>query len=111
MFSLLGEEGAGFNYIMEAFALERLVMGINAHARTEFALEYVLKYMEERKAFGKSLSEFQVLRHKVVDIEAELDVCKQYNYYVAGLLEDGQYAVKQATISKLKSTKMADEAI
>ncbi|MDG2444705.1 MAG: acyl-CoA dehydrogenase family protein, partial [Flavobacteriaceae bacterium] len=51
--NLMGEEGKGFPYIMQHFALERLIMGINAHARAEYALDYALKYTSERQAFGK----------------------------------------------------------
>ncbi len=107
--NLLGEEGMGFSYIMEAFALERLVMGINAHARAEYALEYALQYMSEREAFGKTIDQFQALRHRIVDLHADMEICKHYNYFVAGRLDKGEYVVKEATISKLKSTKMADE--
>ncbi|NKI33415.1 acyl-CoA dehydrogenase family protein [Croceivirga thetidis] len=109
--NLIGLEGQGFTFIMEAFALERLVMGINAHARAEFALEYALQYMAEREAFGKSINQFQALRHKYVELFAEVEVCKEYNYAVVGKLDRGEYAVKEATISKLKSTKVADEVI
>ena len=42
--NLMGEEGKGFPYIMQHFALERLIMGINANARAEYALDYALKY-------------------------------------------------------------------
>ena len=107
--NILGEEGKGFSYIMEAFALERLVMGINAHARSEYALEYALQYMSERETFGKKINQYQALRHRIADLHADLDVCKEYNYSVAYKMEQGQYVVKEATISKLRSTKMADE--
>ncbi|MBQ4916204.1 acyl-CoA dehydrogenase family protein [Maribacter sp. MMG018] len=107
--NLMGEENMGFSYIMEHFALERLVMGINAHARSEHALEYALKYMSEREAFGKSIDRFQALRHRVADLHADIEMCKQYNYFVANKLNKGEYAVKEATISKLKSTKVADK--
>lgn len=107
--NVLGEEGKGFTYIMEAFALERLVMGINAHARAEYALEYALQYMSEREAFGKKIDQFQALRHKVADLYADMEMCREYNYSVANKMEQGQYVVKEATISKLRSTKMADD--
>ncbi len=109
--NLMGSEGSGFGFIMEAFALERLVMGINAHARAEYALEYALQYMSEREAFGKSIDQYQALRHRLVDLYAEMELCKNYNYGVVAKLDKGAYAVKEATISKLKSTKMADEVI
>lgn len=106
---LMGEEGKGFAYIMQHFALERLIMGINAHARAEYALEYTLKYMSERTTFGKSLDKYQALRHRYVDMHADMQLCKYYNYMVADRLNKGEYVVEEATISKLKSTKMADE--
>lgn len=109
--NLMGEEGSGFAFIMEAFALERLVMGINAHARAEYALDYANQYMAEREAFGQSINKFQALRHNFVDLYADMELCKHYNYGVAAKLDKGEYAVKEATISKLKSTKMADEVI
>ncbi|MFK7813251.1 MAG: acyl-CoA dehydrogenase family protein [Maribacter sp.] len=107
--NMLGEENKGFSYIMEAFSLERLVMGINAHARADFAIEYALQYMSEREAFGKTINQFQALRHRIVDLYADMDICRQYNYAVAAALDKGEYVVKEATISKLRSTKMADE--
>ncbi|UII76610.1 acyl-CoA dehydrogenase family protein [Flagellimonas sp. HMM57] len=109
--NLMGEEGKGFTFIMEAFALERLIMGINAHARAEFALDYAIQYMSEREAFGKSIDQYQALRHRLVDLHADMDLCKQYNYAVTAKMERGEYVVREATISKLKSTKMADEVI
>ena len=109
--NLLGEEGMGFGFIVEAFALERLVMGINAHARAEFALEYTLQYMSERETFGKPINQYQALRHRLVDLHADMDMCKHYNYAVAHKMDRGEYVVREATISKLKSTQMADEVI
>ncbi|PKV49912.1 alkylation response protein AidB-like acyl-CoA dehydrogenase [Aquimarina sp. MAR_2010_214] len=109
--NLMGEENKGFSYIMQHFALERLIMGVNAHARTEYALEYVIQYMSEREAFGKTIDKFQALRHTVADIASEVEMCKEFNYSVAKRLNDGKYVVKEASMSKLISTKIADEAI
>ena len=109
--NLMGEEGKGFPYIMQHFALERLIMGINAHARAEFALEYAQNYMSEREAFGKTINKFQALRHTFADCYADMIVCKEFNYSIAERLNKGEYVVKEATISKLRSTKMSDEVI
>jgi len=109
--NLMGQEGKGFAYIMQHFALERLIMGVNAHARAEFALDYALGYMKERVAFGKSLDKFQALRHKIAEMAGRIDMCKEYNYSITKRLDDGQYVVKEASMSKLLSTKMADEVI
>ncbi len=109
--NLLGEEGKGFPYIMQHFALERLVMGVNAHARAEFAVDYAIKYMKERLAFGKSLDKFQALRHKIAEMASKVDMCREYNYSITKRLDQGNYVVKEASMSKLLSTKMADEVI
>ncbi|MEX0996093.1 MAG: acyl-CoA dehydrogenase family protein [Flavobacteriaceae bacterium] len=109
--NLMGEENNGFGYIMQHFASERLIMGINAHARAEFAIDYALGYMSERKAFGKTINKFQALRHKVADLASQVEMCKVFNYNVAARLDNGEYVVKEATMSKLLSTKIADEVI
>jgi hypothetical protein len=107
--NLMGEENLGFPYIMQHFALERLIMGVNAHARSEWALEYTVGYMKERTAFGKPISKFQALRHKVADLASEVEMAKTFNYVTAKRLDDGEYVVKEATMSKLLSTKIADQ--
>lgn len=109
--NLLGERGKGFQYIMQHFASERLIMGINAHARAEYALEYALQYMNDRVAFGKKLTEFQALRHKFVERASEVEMAKQFNYTIAKRMDMGDYVVKEASMSKMLSTKIADETI
>lgn len=109
--NLLGEEGKGFAYIMEHFALERLIMGVNAHARAKYALDYVVEYTSERKAFGKQLDQFQALRHQIAEMASKIEMCKEFNYSIAKRMDQGTYVVKEATMSKLLSTKMADEVI
>lgn len=108
---LMGEEGKGFPYIMQHFAFERLIMGINAHARAEYALDYALQYMGEREAFGKKINKFQALRHKVADLASEVEMNKEFNYSIAERLGKGVYVVKEASMSKMLSTKMADKVI
>ncbi|WP_378185314.1 acyl-CoA dehydrogenase family protein [Aquimarina sp. W85] len=109
--SLMGEENKGFGYIMQHFALERLIMGVNAHARAEFALDYTLEYMSQREAFGRTIDKFQVLRHKVAEMASQIEMNKEFNYSVTKRLNEGVYVVKEASMSKLLSTKMADEVI
>jgi alkylation response protein AidB-like acyl-CoA dehydrogenase len=109
--NLMGEANNGFPYIMQHFAFERLIMAINAHARAEYAIEYTIEYMEQREAFGKKISQFQALRHTLVDHATEVEHCKIFNYAAIARLDKGEYVVKEATMAKLKSTKVADDAI
>lgn len=109
--NLMGEPNNGFPYIMQHFAFERLIMAINAHARAEFALDYTIEYMEQREAFGKKINQFQALRHTLVEHATEVEHCKIFNYAAIARLDKGEYVVKEATMAKLKSTKVADETI
>jgi len=109
--NLMGEEGSGFGYIMQHFATERLIMAVNAHARAEHAIAYTLDYMKERKAFGTSIDKFQALRHTMAQRASEVAMAKAFNYMTAFRLDKGEYVVKEATMAKLNSTKIADEAI
>ena len=109
--NLMGEAGKGFPYIMQHFALERLIMAINAHARAEYAIDYTIDYMSQREVFGVKINSFQALRHTMVDHATEVEHCKVFNYAAIARLNKGEYVVKQATMAKLKSTKVADEAI
>ncbi len=108
---LMGEPGKGFYYVMQHFALERLIMGVNAHARAEYALKYTLQYMTERMAFGKTLDRFQVLRHKIADLMTEVEIVKTFSYQVAKNLQDGVYVVKEACMSKLQATRVSDNVM
>ncbi len=107
--NLMGEENKGFAYLMQHLASERLVMGINAHARSEYALEYTLAYMKDRVAFGKSISQYQALRHRFAELSSEVEMCKTFNYVVAERFGNKEYVVKEASMSKLISTRVADQ--
>ena len=109
--NLMGETDMGFPYIMQHFALERLIMAVNAHARAEFALAYTIQYMKDRNAFGKSIATFQALRHSVAQMASEVEVCKTFNYSTVKRLDDNEYVVKEATMAKLTATKMADDVM
>ncbi len=109
--NLMGEEGKGFSYIMQHFAFERLIMAINAHARAEYAIDYTIDYMSQREAFGTKINKFQALRHTMVEHATDVEHCKIFNYAAVARLNKGEYVVKEATMAKLKSTKVADETI
>ena len=107
--NLLGEPNKGFYYIMQRFELERLTLALGAIASSELAMQYTLQYMNERKAFGKSINKFQVLRHKMAQLSAELESIKTYTYLICKMHNEKKYCVKEASISKLLATELADK--
>jgi acyl-CoA dehydrogenase len=107
--ALLGQENQGFYYIMQQFALERLVMAIGGVAGSEYALQYGLNYMREREAFGRPLTKFQELRHRVAQLSAEIEQQKQFVYYLCDRFTKGEYIVKEAAMAKLLATQLCDK--
>jgi hypothetical protein len=89
----IGEEGQGFYYLMGGLQLERLTGSIMGYSSCENILEYSLKYMSERKAFGRTIDKFQVLRHRVAQLATEIEACNQFVYSVCRLHAYGQFEV------------------
>src|SRR6185436_18489568 len=70
--NLLGEENAGFVPIMMNFATERLLLAGSCNAIAELAYREAIAYARERRAFGKPITGFQVVRHKLADMATRL---------------------------------------
>lgn len=107
--NLLGEENRGFFYIMQHFVSERLSMAAGAVAVSEYAMEVTLQYMSERKAFGRSINKFQVLRHRIAQMSAEIEMNKEFVHSLYRRYEDGDYLVKEASMAKLLATQLSDK--
>src|SRR5947208_80195 len=65
--NILGERDRGFYYIMENFQSERLGAALTTLAMMDRALELAREYARERKAFGQSIGDFQVWKHKFAE--------------------------------------------
>ncbi|HEU4565615.1 MAG TPA: acyl-CoA dehydrogenase family protein [Gemmatimonadaceae bacterium] len=107
----VGDEGAGFAYIMQTFVLERLATAAGAVGTATLALETTLCYMREREAFGKPIARFQALRHRVADLAAETEAARQLLYHAAWLYERGEPAVSEAAMAKLVATELAKRVV
>ena len=107
---LVGKEGQGFFYIMESFQLERLVAAIMAIAACEDIVEETLKYLKERNAFGKPLSKFQVLRHKLVDLITDIEVTKQFVYHCCWKQANNIFAVTECSMAKMRASELCKRA-
>jgi len=106
--ALMGQEGHGFYYIMQKFALERIAMAVGAVAAAEYALEQTLAYMRDREAFGRPLTKFQELRHRFAQMTAEVEMQKQFVHHICHRHAKGDYVVKEAAMAKLISTQLSD---
>jgi len=86
---LIGEENAGFRAIMENFNGERLLMSAGANAFAQVCLDEALDWARQRKTFGASLVEHQVIRHKLVDMQMRLFSTRAWLHALVQRHEDG----------------------
>ena len=98
--NLMGEENKGFYAIMNNFNYERYMMGAQMLGMAQRCFQECIEYSKDRKTFGKSLIEHQVIRHKLADMSAKIDAMDAYLNQVAQLMNDGEMPV--AEISKIK---------
>ena len=87
--NLIGEEGKGFNYAMNGLDGGRLNISASALGGAQNALNIALNYMGERKAFGKTIDQFQALQFRVADMEIELQAARTFLRQAAWKLDTG----------------------
>jgi len=87
--NLVGEEGRGFSYAMAGLDGGRLNISAGALGGAQQALNQTLTYMGERKAFGKSIDQFQALQFRLADMEIELQAARTFLRQAAWKLDTG----------------------
>jgi alkylation response protein AidB-like acyl-CoA dehydrogenase len=87
--NLLGEEGKGFSYAMAGLDGGRLNISACSLGAAQTALNATLVYMSERKAFGKSIDQFQALQFRLAEMEIELQAARTFLRQAAWKLDTG----------------------
>jgi acyl-CoA dehydrogenase len=106
--NLLGKEGQGFYGIMENFQNERLQLSVMANMTAQLALEESLRYAQEREAFNRPLSGFQVTRHKLADMATLVEASREFTYRVAAKMDAGKNQVKEISMAKNFACTVSD---
>jgi acyl-CoA dehydrogenase len=113
--NLIGQENQGFYYIMDCFQMERLFGSVIAVGGSQLCLEYTLRYVSQREAFGRPIGRFQVIRHRLADLATEIEAARQLTYHCAWLHGTGVTAIRQTSMAKLYTTELnkrvADECL
>jgi alkylation response protein AidB-like acyl-CoA dehydrogenase len=107
--AVLGEVGKGFYHIAWELQGERLVAAAGCHAGAERMIEKTLEYAKEREAFGRPIGKFQAIRHKFAEMATKTEAAKQFTYATAWRFANGEYPVREITMAKLFSSRIACE--
>jgi isovaleryl-CoA dehydrogenase len=113
--NVLGEINDGVHVLMSGLDYERLVLAAGPLGIMQACLDVVVPYVHERKQFGKSIGEFELMQGKLADMYTTMNASKAYVYAVAQAYDRGETSRKDAAGAILyaseKATWMALEAI
>ncbi len=109
--NLLGEEGQGFFMLMRKLQQERLVVAVGAQASAEQILADTLRYVQERKAFGRPIGKFQNTQFKLAECATEIEVGRAFIDRLIAEHVKGKYLVKECSMAKLWQTEMAQRVV
>jgi acyl-CoA dehydrogenase/citronellyl-CoA dehydrogenase len=109
--NLLGEEGHGFSQLMEGFVFERVIMAAMGLGAAEGALDAAVRYARERAQFGRPISAFQAIRHRLADMMTDVEAIRHMTYWSAWSADRGPGAARQAAMAKLFSSETAPRVV
>ena len=104
----LGEEGQGLKIALTALDGGRIGIAAQAVGLAQGALEESIKYAKQRRAFGKSISEFQAIQWMIADMQTEIEAARGLTYYAAWLKDSGKPMGSAASKAKLYASEMAN---
>ncbi|MGH2908173.1 MAG: acyl-CoA dehydrogenase family protein [Solirubrobacteraceae bacterium] len=105
--AVLGEIGKGFYHIMWELQGERLIAAAGAVAGGRHVFDRTLQYALQRRAFGRQIGHFQVIRHKFAEMATALESARQLTYTTAWRFANGDYPVREITMAKLHAARVA----
>jgi isovaleryl-CoA dehydrogenase len=113
--NVLGQLDGGVKVLMHGLDYERLVLAAGPVGIMQACLDIVLPYIHERKQFGKSIGEFQLMQSKIADMFTALNASRAYLYMVAKSAENNKISRKDAAsvilYTSTQATQVALEAI
>jgi alkylation response protein AidB-like acyl-CoA dehydrogenase len=107
---LLGEEGQGFVGTMQVLDAGRIGIAALSVGLAQGAYEAALRYSQDRKAFGRSISDFQAIRWKLADNATRIEAARLLTYRAAFLKDRGARTTLESAMAKLYASEIAVRA-
>jgi butyryl-CoA dehydrogenase/short/branched chain acyl-CoA dehydrogenase len=106
--NVLGEVGKGYKIAIETLNEGRIGIGAQMLGLAEGAWQYAMKYAQERKQFGKPISEFQGIQFQLAQMATEIEAVKMMVYNAARMKDAKMNFVKEAAMTKLFASQVAE---
>ncbi|WP_182035711.1 isovaleryl-CoA dehydrogenase [Vibrio diabolicus] len=107
--NILGELNQGVEVLMSGLDYERVVLAAGPLGIMQACMDIVVPYIHERKQFGKSIGEFQLVQGKIADMYSRMSAAKAYVYTVAAACDRGNATRKDAAGAILYSAELATQ--
>jgi short-chain 2-methylacyl-CoA dehydrogenase len=104
---LVGDPAMGLPQFLRALETGRISIAALSLSLTQAVLDMATKYANEREQFGQPISKFQAIQFKLADIATELEAARWLTYRAAYLRDTGQPFLKEASMAKLKASRLA----
>jgi len=108
--NLIGNENKGYQILMSTFNVERITLSSECNGISLATLEGAKKYANERIQFGRSISNFQIIKFKIAEMATKIQAARSLTYGAAKLANLGEKFIKEASMAKVYSSKVAVEA-
>ena len=105
--NILGVEGKGVNVLMSGLDYERVVLAGIGVGIMNACLDHIMPYMHERKQFGESIGNFQLMQAKIADLYVAMNSSRSYVYAVAAACDRGEVTRQDAAACVLLSSEQA----
>src|SRR5579859_7682542 len=106
--NVLGEAGKGYKIAIETLNEGRIGIGAQMLGLARGAWESALKYSQERKQFGRSISDFQGIQFQLAQMATEIEAVRMMVYNAARMKDAGMNFVKEAAMAKLFASQVAE---
>ncbi len=104
--AILGQAGEGFIHLMNELPRERLIIAIMGLGAADGALEWTIDYVQQRKAFGKSISDFQNTRFKLAEMKTAIELNRAFINQCIDQYIHGTLNTTMASMAKLAATEL-----
>jgi alkylation response protein AidB-like acyl-CoA dehydrogenase len=104
---LLGDPAMGLGQFLGTLEVGRISIAALSLSLTQAVLDMAIAYAKEREQFGQPISKFQAIQFKLADIATELEAARWLTYRAASLRDTGQPFLKEASMAKLKASRLA----
>ena len=112
---MLGRINEGFVDSLKVLDGGRISIAALSIGMAQGAYDAALRYSKLRKQFGRPISEFQAIQHKLVDMAVDLDAARLLNYRAGWMLDHGQRVTRESSMAKLfaseAAVRIANEAV